>query len=85
MKLYELRADYDECCSFLQLEHTPNVWRGLFDGTPIADGYPRRFQVPSATGLMMVDQYAWKSNAPSGRKSSAGDFQPKDLRGLALW
>ena len=26
---------------------------------------------------MMVDQYAWKSNEPSGRNSSAGDFQPK--------
>jgi len=45
---------------------------------------PWRFQVPNAMGLMIVDQYAWKLNEPSGRKSSVGDFQPKDLRGLAL-
>ncbi len=34
MKLFELRADYDLCVSFLQIENTPYVWDGLFDGTP---------------------------------------------------
>lgn len=44
----------------------------------------RRFQVPSATGLGGFDQKAWKSKAPSGRKSSAGHFQPRDFLGRTL-
>lgn len=40
-----------------------------------------RFQVPSATGLGGLDQKATKSKAPSGRKSSAGHFHPRDFLG----
>src|ERR1035437_1853992 len=43
-----------------------------------------RFQVPSATRLIVADQCFLKSKAPSGRKSSAGAFHPSDFLGLAL-
>ena len=32
----------------------------------------RRIQTPSATELILADQYCTKSNAPAGRNSSAG-------------
>jgi hypothetical protein len=48
--------------------------------------FPGRIQAPSATRLIAfgVDQYFLKSKAPSGRKSSAGAFQPSDFLGRAL-
>ncbi|RYE42494.1 MAG: hypothetical protein EOP24_32455 [Hyphomicrobiales bacterium] len=41
MKLYELRANFDECCAFSFLyEDGGQVWTDLFDGTPHPQGYP---------------------------------------------
>jgi hypothetical protein len=42
MKLFNLRTDLSICCTFLPLEGTPDVWDGLFDGTPRLGGYPIR-------------------------------------------
>jgi hypothetical protein len=46
------------------------------------DGSTRRFQGRSATGLKLRCQYFTKSKL--GRKTSAGHFQSRDLRGLVL-
>lgn len=41
MKLFRLKADYNECCSFVRLENTPQVWGDeFFEGTPRLAGYP---------------------------------------------
>lgn len=41
MKLYELRASFDECCSFRRPQGDPLLWGdGWFDGTPRGAAYP---------------------------------------------
>src|ERR1017187_11029759 len=44
----------------------------------------RWIQGTSATGVILADQCCTKSNAPSGRKSSAGAFHPRVFLGLVL-
>ena len=65
---------------FANGEDALNVAKPIID-TAIEAGW---IQAPSATGLILADQYFTKLKVPYGRKSSAGAFQPRDLRGRAL-
>lgn len=41
MKLFRLKADYSECCAFLNQEEVSSMWGdGWFEGTPRAQTYP---------------------------------------------
>jgi hypothetical protein len=41
MKLFQLKADYSECCAFLNQDGVPSVWGdGWFEGTPRGQTYP---------------------------------------------
>ena len=41
MKLFDLRADYDSCCSFVfRKGEDIHMWDERFEGTPCGDSYP---------------------------------------------
>ena len=41
MKLFKLKVEYGECCVFMRLANTPQVWGDeFFEGTPRKDDYP---------------------------------------------